>query len=108
MGFSSFIAYLSHLVELLDSPFPQTTTRTSYRGLSGGEIRSSINSILPGLPARCFECVRKTVTSPGGLAKTQGAGSHPSVSDSVGLVRGSDNPHLIPIKFPGNADSAVW
>lgn len=70
------------------SPFPQTTTRTSYRGLSGGEIQSSINSILPGLPARCFECVRKTVTSPGGLVKTQGAGSHPGVSDSVGLVAG--------------------
>lgn len=89
-------------------PVSQTTPRTSYRGLSGGEIRSSINSILPGLPARCFECVRKAVTSPGGLVKTQGAGSHPSVSDSVGLVPGSDNPHFIAIKFPGNADSAVW
>lgn len=69
-------------------PVAQTTPRTSYRGLSGGEILSSVSSILPSLPARCFECVRKAVTSPGGLVKTQGTGSHPSVSDSVGLGGG--------------------
>lgn len=59
--------------------YAETTPRTNYRAISGGEIQASIVFNPPFPPGA--SSMRKPVTSPGGLVKTQDAGPHPGVSD---------------------------